>query len=349
MTNLAQAGLRVFVSHKSENSDFSVRLVQDLRRALGGEDAVWYDSQGGLFGGDYWWDTIVKELTARPIFIVVLSPEALASKWVQSEVRIAWKQKNSPAGKHLIPIHYRKCDVPEDLDTLQVISFLPPEAYENAFQSLLKALDHITKLSPKSSPTVEFDFEKFLRGDFEKTGMSLPLPPGRSLSSPVVQKTKEQWLAEGNELYEQNRYQDALVAFEQAIRFDPNLAFAHCGKANCLYGMKNLSTALTSYERAIQLDPSLDKAYLGKGSILRDLQRYPEALAAFDQFIHLTPNYVGVYVEKGDILMRMLRPREALDAYQQALRIDPNYYPAIIGKNMALQAININPFSGQFF
>src|SRR5258708_40221716 len=73
---------RIFVSHSSKDNEFGVRLVQDLRRKLGSEDAVWYDSHGGLFGGDSWWETIKKELTARHVFMVVLSPDALASKWV---------------------------------------------------------------------------------------------------------------------------------------------------------------------------------------------------------------------------------------------------------------------------
>ena len=35
----------------------------------------------------------------------------------------------------------------------------------------------------------------------------------------------------------------------------------------------------------------------------------------------------------------------AFSAYEQALRIEPNNYAAMNGKNMALQAINMNPFS----
>ena len=73
--------------------------------------------------------------------------------------------------------------------------------------------------------------------------------------------------------------------------------------------------------------------------------RYPEALAAFNECIRLSPQHAFIYVDKGDLLMTMLRPRDALNAYEQALRIDPNFYPAIKGKDMAQQAINMNPFS----
>ncbi len=136
----AQTRPRIFVSHSSKDNEFGVRLVQDLRRTLGDDDAVWYDSHGGLFAGDAWFKVITKELIARPVFIVILSPDALASNWVQDEISIAWNQKNTAAGKLIIPILYRDCKVPEHLNTLQMISFLSPESYEHAFQQLCEAL-----------------------------------------------------------------------------------------------------------------------------------------------------------------------------------------------------------------
>ncbi len=134
------ASRRIFVSHSHQDNDFGLKLVQELQNALGDETAVWYDTAGGLQGGDPWWSKIKQELKACSVFLVVLSPDAIASKWVNDEINIAWKQKNSPTGKHIIPILYRACEVPEDLETLQIISFLPPNSYEQAFKELLKTL-----------------------------------------------------------------------------------------------------------------------------------------------------------------------------------------------------------------
>src|SRR6266571_3673533 len=100
---------RIFVSHSSQDDDFGTRLVENLRSALGGETAVWYDSRGGLRGGDDWWPKIVKELTACNVFIVVLSPDAMASPWVNDEINLAWRQKNSPTRMRIIPVLYRPC------------------------------------------------------------------------------------------------------------------------------------------------------------------------------------------------------------------------------------------------
>src|SRR5215831_5626840 len=97
-----------FVSHSHHDNDFGLQLVRDLRQVLGGDETVWYDASG-LQGGDSWWRKIVEQITARPIFIVVLSPEAARSPWVNDEVNLAWKQKNSPTGKRIIPVLLRPC------------------------------------------------------------------------------------------------------------------------------------------------------------------------------------------------------------------------------------------------
>ncbi len=130
----------IFISHSHQDDEFGVRLATDLRRILGDDSAVWYDASGGLHGGDTWWRKIVAELSARPIFIIVLSPDALESPWVADEMNLAWKQKNSPGGKRIIPILYRPCTPWAEVETLQIVSCLPPKTYEQAFAELSTAI-----------------------------------------------------------------------------------------------------------------------------------------------------------------------------------------------------------------
>jgi hypothetical protein len=130
---------RIFVSHSSKDNEFCFRLVDGLRRALGDEEAVWYDTSGGLHGGDSWWSKSEQELKTRSVFIVVLSPDAMNSNWVDNEIEIALRQKNSPRRILIIPVLYRPCEISPSLKSLQYISFLQ-KPYEAAFQELLVAL-----------------------------------------------------------------------------------------------------------------------------------------------------------------------------------------------------------------
>src|SRR4051794_12359795 len=65
-------------------------------------------------------------------------------------------------------------------------------------------------------------------------------------------KTKE-----GDALYYEKRYAEALSMYEQAIQFDPNFVSAYIGKGNALSGLNRYTEALSMYEQAIQLDPNL--------------------------------------------------------------------------------------------
>ena len=106
----------------------------------------------------------------------------------------------------------------------------------------------------------------------------------------ALQKSSQEWMKEGNALYDQKRYAEAVAAYEQAIRLDPNNAANYSDKGAALCDLQRYAEALAAYEQAIRLDPKCQLYYNGKGLALNDLQRYEEAIAAFDQAIRLDPN-----------------------------------------------------------
>src|SRR5713226_6246217 len=89
-----------------------------------------------------------------------------------------------------------------------------------------------------------------------------------------VQRSKEQWLDEGNQLYNHAHYQEALQAYERAIQLDPGFAEAHDARGDALFCLNRPQEALAAYERAIHLDARYAHAYEGKGSLLYDLKHY---------------------------------------------------------------------------
>ncbi len=128
---------RIFLSYNRTDSEFGIDLVKRLRWTMGEEEAVWFDN--GLRGGENWWDRIKKQLKSSNVFIVVLSPDAVKSKWVKQEINIAW-WRYVHKKMRIIPVLYRECKVPEDLNTLHIISVTSSDDYEVSFQRLVEAL-----------------------------------------------------------------------------------------------------------------------------------------------------------------------------------------------------------------
>ncbi|HLY30444.1 MAG TPA: SUMF1/EgtB/PvdO family nonheme iron enzyme [Ktedonobacterales bacterium] len=110
----------VFASHSHLDNAFGLRLIADLRAKLG-DAAVWYDVSGGLHGGDEWRREIVKQITTRDVFMVILSPNALASAYVQWEMDMAYHLYLTQH-KRLLPIHYQPCALEIDWE---IIHWLP--------------------------------------------------------------------------------------------------------------------------------------------------------------------------------------------------------------------------------
>lgn len=76
---------KLFISHSSEDDGF----VREMRLALADHGQTgWIDSRE-LRGGDPLWTEIVRAIEEASAYAVVVSPEALQSKWVSKELRHA--------------------------------------------------------------------------------------------------------------------------------------------------------------------------------------------------------------------------------------------------------------------
>ncbi len=93
------ATLEIFVSHSREDVVFCRQLVDALRRS--GADA-WYDEHN--LGSGQLLDVIERELRARKVFLLVLSPAALHSQWVRDETKWAFTRLRREPDRILLPI-----------------------------------------------------------------------------------------------------------------------------------------------------------------------------------------------------------------------------------------------------
>ncbi len=77
----------------------------------------------------------------------------------------------------------------------------------------------------------------------------------------------------GNVLIQLNRYDQAVAAYDRAIKIDPKSALAWCNRCNSLINQSEYDLALSSAQKAIQIDPDMVEAYSCREAALLGLGR----------------------------------------------------------------------------
>jgi hypothetical protein len=126
---LASEPQTAFFSYSRDDSEFALRLAEDLKAAGAN---VWLD-QLELEYGKPWDVDIQRALVACPRVVVILSPASAASPTVLDEVSFALNRQ-----KTVIPVLYLNCEIPYRLERIQYIDFRTD--YARGSKTLLKTL-----------------------------------------------------------------------------------------------------------------------------------------------------------------------------------------------------------------
>src|SRR6266571_5310400 len=269
--------VKIFFCYAHEDEQLLNKLKNHLfplKRA--GLIDVWHDRD--ISAGTDWEQQIKSHLNEAQIILLLVSPDFMVSDYCYSIEMQRALERHDLGEARVIPIILRRVDWQDVLGKLQAlptdarpIKSWPDldEALYNVTEGIRKVIEEITPKSSPPSPVLS-----------PQPVSQTPLPTNLPDKS---QKTKEQWLEEGNEFYNLKQYPKALAAYEQALRLDPNYVFAYSCKGNTLNGLKRYEEALAAFEQAIRLNPNDAVAYNSKGYILNKLNRKREAELAYDK------------------------------------------------------------------
>ncbi|MGB3201965.1 MAG: serine/threonine-protein kinase [Nodosilinea sp.] len=185
------------------------------------------------------------------------------------------------------------------------------------------------------------------------TDLGLLLPPEEK----AVFLTRQ-----GDRLWSQGRYPDALDTYDEAVENEPEYAAAYLGRCKTLIALKRpteaivacddalaystyypeavrskgnaeeqqgkLLAALALYESTNRLMPAMYEAWLDRGRVLQKLGRSAEALAAVDQAIARNRESAEAWTVRGEASWTLKRYDQAITSLEKALQLNPNYSPA---------------------
>ncbi len=144
-------------------------------------------------------------------------------------------------------------------------------------------------------------------------------------------------LAKGKEHYRNDEDTQALEAFQQAIKLNPEFAEAHFRLGLTYDALGEEQEAQASYKKAVETykkylatdenekDP---EAHYNLGQTYAGLHLYSEAVREYRQATRLKPDDAAIHYDLGLALMRLAQYDEASAAFSKSLELDPQNYRA---------------------
>lgn len=156
-------------------------------------------------------------------------------------------------------------------------------------------------------------------------------------------KNEDAYIVMGDVLMAFFRYKEAASAYQKAIEVATFFnRHAYNGKGNALYNLERYEEALIAYDSVIHEFPDRGDAYKQRGDTLYQLDRYQEALIAYVRAISLNYLNASTFTQKGNTLYQLKQYQEALAAYEQAIQVSSLSYEiseAYKGKGNVLQSL----------
>ena len=124
------------------------------------------------------------------------------------------------------------------------------------------------------------------------------------------------------------QYQGVIEDFDEAIRLNPQFAKAYRNRGIAYGRLGQYQRAIQDYDEAIQLDPGDVHAYWGRGFAYHELEQYQSAIQDYDEAIHLDPEEAILYGNRGLAYYQLEQYQSAIEDFDEAIRLNPQFATA---------------------
>jgi tetratricopeptide (TPR) repeat protein len=130
--------------------------------------------------------------------------------------------------------------------------------------------------------------------------------------------------------------EQAIFAYNQALRHDPQSAEAHAVLGMLLMNEGHFQEAEHHGEQALLYQPNHAGAHNNLGLALAKQRKTDQAVRHFELAVENDPSFLGAHINLGLAYTQLGRFDDALVQYQEAVRLDPNYARAYDNLHKAL-------------
>jgi tetratricopeptide (TPR) repeat protein len=131
-----------------------------------------------------------------------------------------------------------------------------------------------------------------------------------------------QFIAQGDDLVLESKFEEAIGAYEQATQADPTNALAYARWARALYLDHRFDKAVAKAQVASELDPTSAEAFAQLARSYDWNGQFDQALEAAHKAVELDPNHADARAFLAEIYLDLDRLDEAASEAQMALQLD---------------------------
>jgi ATP-dependent Clp protease ATP-binding subunit ClpC len=165
-------------------------------------------------------------------------------------------------------------------------------------------------------------------------------PPPAPATAPLRRDEVERLILWAYALSRDARAEDALAVLGRVLALRPRSWEAHRERGRLLILTQRLEEAIAAFQLALRFEPGDAASSAGLAHALTDLGRVDEALAAYDRALKSAPDNVAVMTARADLLRKQQRLDEALEGFEAALTLDPHHVDSLVGRASTLAALD---------
>ncbi|WP_421658761.1 tetratricopeptide repeat protein [Leptothermofonsia sp. ETS-13] len=148
------------------------------------------------------------------------------------------------------------------------------------------------------------------------------------------------WLERGDDLFQLQRYKEAVSAYDRVIQAKPEEYLAWFKRGIALENLQRYEDAAESYEQVVRLHPEDYLAWYKWGGALECLHRYQEALQSYERVVELRPDNYWAWHDRGKVLEALRQYDEAIASYDRAVQLKPDFQLAVENRKRVLSQLS---------
>ena len=133
-------------------------------------------------------------------------------------------------------------------------------------------------------------------------------------------------------LYELNKYDEAIVYWEKAIKLNQNYFFGYNNIGNVYFKKNEIENAILNYDKALNLKNDYYEAYHNRGNAFLKIRKFEKALDDYNKALKIKSDYLPSIKNKYKIYIKQKNFQLALSEIDKIIFYEPDNKKILIDK-----------------